>query len=101
MNGEIPLAVITGQIPDVSKYMHFHFWQEVYVESHKKGQKEQLARWCYPADNVGEELTYMVLLMETEQLVTRSNVHPAKDPLYLNLHQRTSCSFCSFFWDSM
>ena len=56
-NGEIPLAVITGQIPDVSKYMHFHFWQEVYVESHKKGQKEQLARWCYPTDNVGDELT--------------------------------------------
>ena len=24
-NGEIPLAVQTGQIPDISKFMHFHF----------------------------------------------------------------------------
>ena len=84
-NGEIPLTVVTGQHVDVSKFMHFHFWQEVFVESHRKGTKEELARWVMPADNVGDELTYWVLLVDTEQLVTRSNVHPAKDPLYPNL----------------
>ena len=26
-HGEIPVAAVTGQIPDVSKFMHFHFWQ--------------------------------------------------------------------------
>ena len=42
-NGEIPLTVVTGQRVDVSKFMHFHFWQEVFVESHRKGTKEELA----------------------------------------------------------
>eukprot|EP00977_Amphora_coffeiformis_P026785 scaffold30302_cov92-Amphora_coffeaeformis.AAC.1 len=68
--------------------MHFHFWQEVFVESHKEGQREELARWVYPAENIGDELTYMVLLTDTHQLVPRSNVRPALDPLYPNLRVR-------------
>eukprot|EP00977_Amphora_coffeiformis_P006421 scaffold1367_cov108-Amphora_coffeaeformis.AAC.1 len=87
-DGEIPITKITGQIPDVSKFMHFHFWQEVFVESHKDGQREELARWVYPAENIGDELTYMVLLSDTNQLVPRSNVRPALDPLYPNLRVR-------------
>ena len=74
VNREIPTTVVSGQIADVLKFMHFHFWQEVFVESHKKGKKEELARWCYPTKNTGDELTYMVLLKEMEQLVPRSNV---------------------------
>ena len=74
LNGEIPLAVQTGQIPDISKFMHFHFWQEALVESHQKDKTEELAHWCYPAEGVGDELTYMVLLTELEQLVPRGNV---------------------------
>ena len=87
-NGEIPQTIVTGQIQDVSKYMHFHFWQEVFVESHDEDRKEELARWCFPADNVGDELTYMVLLNDSEQLVPRSNVRPARDPLFPNLRQQ-------------
>jgi len=87
-NGEIPLAVVSGQIPDVSKFMHFHFWQEVFVESHRPEKKEELARWVCPADNVGDELTYWCLLDATDQLVARSNVRPAKDPLHPNLRER-------------
>ena len=87
-NGEIPNTVVTGRPTDISKFTHFHFWQEVFVESHKDGQKEELARWCFPADDVGDELTYWVLLNETEQLVPRSNVRPATDPLYPNLRKR-------------
>eukprot|EP00977_Amphora_coffeiformis_P016306 scaffold5011_cov104-Amphora_coffeaeformis.AAC.1 len=87
-DGEIPITKITGQVPDVSKFMHFHFWQEVFVESHKEGQREELARWVYPAENIGDELTYMVLLTDTHQLVPRSNVCPALDPLYPNLRVR-------------
>jgi hypothetical protein len=87
-NGLIPDSVVTAQQTDVSKFMHFHFWQEVFVESHRKGEKEELARWCYPADNVGDALTYWVLLDKSETLVTRSNVRPAKDPLFPNLRLR-------------
>ena len=44
--------------------------------------------WCYPADNVGNELTHWVLLTNTKHLVTRSNVRAATDPLYPNLRLR-------------
>ena len=62
-NGDIPETLITGRPTDISRFTHFHFWQEVFVESHKKGQKEEHARWCYPATDIGDELTYMVLLI--------------------------------------
>ena len=61
-NGEIPIAVHVGQILDISKFMHFHFWQKFLVELHQKDKTEELARWCYPTKGVGDELTYMVLL---------------------------------------
>ena len=53
----------------------------------KKNKKEELARWCYPALNVGDELTYWVLLDESKQLVARSNVRAANDPLYPNFRE--------------
>ena len=87
-NGEIPETLITGRPTDISRFTHFHFWQEVFVESHKKGKKEEHARWCFPADDIGDELTYMVLLSDTEELVPRSNVRPATDPLYPNFNLR-------------
>ena len=90
-NGEIALGVQTGQIPDISKFMHFHFWQEVLVESHPKDKTEELARWCYPAMGVGDELTHMVLLTDSEQLVPRSNVRPATDPPLPEFTRTTLC----------
>ena len=88
VHGEIPQTVVTGEVQDISKFMHYHFWQEVFVESHKEGKREEKARWCYPANNVGDELTYWVLLNDTKELVARSNVRPAADPLYPNLRLR-------------
>ena len=87
-NREILNNVQTGHIHDISKFMHFHFWQEVLIESHHKDKKEEPVRWCFPADGVGDELTWMVLLTELEQLVPRSNVRPATDPLYPNFRER-------------
>jgi hypothetical protein len=87
-DGNIPLTVVTGQIPDISKYLHYHFWQEVFVSVPGKPHQEQLARWCYPVKNVGDKLTYWVLLEEMQQLIARSNVQPTKDPLFLNLRKR-------------
>ena len=45
-NGCIPLTIVTGQITDISPYLDFHFWQEVFVEV--PGGGEQLGRWCGP-----------------------------------------------------
>ena len=42
---------------------------------------------CGPVEKVRDILTYNFLLHDTKQLVTHSNVHPAKDPLFPNLHE--------------
>jgi hypothetical protein len=84
-DGNIPLSVVTGQIPDISKYLHYHFWQEVFVSVPGKPHQEQLVCWFYPVDNVGNELTYWVHLEETQQLIACSNVQPTKDPLFPNV----------------
>ena len=78
--GFSPLTVITGCQTDVSPYLDFHFWQEVFVEV--PGGGEQLACWCGPSHKQGDFLTYFVLLENAKQLVTRSNVRAAKDPLF-------------------
>ena len=84
--GQIPLTVITRCQTDVSPYLDFHFWQEVFVESPRGG--EQLAHWCGPSHEQGDFLTYFFLLEDTKQLVTRSNVRPAKDLLFPNRNQQ-------------
>ena len=86
-NGVIPIEVVTGEVADISAYLTFHWWQEVFVATDKSGE-EVLARWCGPAHTVGDKLTYWVLLNETKQLVARSNVRPAKDALFPNRRQR-------------
>ena len=80
--GRIPLTVVAGTKTDISPYLDFHFWQEVFVEV--PGRGEQLARWCGPSNKQGDILTYFVLLDDTKQLATRSNVHSAKNPLFPN-----------------
>ena len=50
--GCIPLTVVTDLLTDVSPYLDFHFWQEVFVEV--PGGGEQLARWCRPSHKQGD-----------------------------------------------
>ena len=83
--GYIPKTVLTGGVTDVSPYLDYHFWQEIFVESPKGG--EQFAYWCGLATKQGDFLTYNILLWDTEQLVQRSNVRPAKDSLFPNHNQ--------------
>ena len=83
--GCIPRTIVTGTQTDISPYLDFHFWQEVLVEVPRGG--EQLAHWCSPSHKQGDFLTYYVLLEDTKQLVTCSNVRYAKDPLFPNRSQ--------------
>ena len=80
--GFISLTVVTGYQTDISLYLDYHFWQEVFVEV--PGGGEQLAHWCRPSNKQGDFLTYLVLLDDTQQLVTCSNIWAAKDPLFPN-----------------
>ena len=84
-NGAIPTQLVTGEIVDVSPYLEYHFWEEVFCEDVKSG-KERLGCWCGPCHKRGDILTYWILLNDTGQLVARSNVRHAKDPLFPNRH---------------
>ena len=88
-HGAVPLTIITGQPTDVSSYLSFHFWQEVLYEE-VPGGPEKLGRWCGPADSKGDILTYWILTNDTEQLVPRSNVRAAKDPMFPNRRAKPS-----------
>ena len=85
-NGEIPLMEIAAQIQDISKFAHFHCWQEAFVESPDGGEAE--ACWAVPAPGAGGELTCLVVLKEADDLAPRSNARAAKDPLHPNLRLR-------------
>ena len=82
-SGAIPEQLVTGEIIDVSPYLEYHFWEEVFCEDVKSG-KECLGPWCGPCNKHGDILTYWILLNDTGQLVTHSNVRHAKDPLFPN-----------------
>ena len=85
--GIVPYTAIFGEQADVSPFLSFHYWQEVFYElPEKKG--EALGRWIGPALTKGDKLTYWVLTNDTQQLIARSNVRAAKDPLFPNLHSR-------------
>jgi hypothetical protein len=90
-HGEIPLEMITNQMVDISGYLSFHFWEEVFVSvdsnDHNKRAnlgKEELARWCGPAATIGDALTYWVLLNNSRMLIACSNVRSAKAPMFPN-----------------
>ena len=52
------------------------------------GGGEQLACWCGPSHKQGDFLTYFILLEDSKQLVSRSHVRCAKDPLFPNRIKR-------------
>ena len=80
--GCIPPTILTGEVTDVSTYLDYQFWQEVFVEDPKDG--EHLAHWCGPSPKQCDFLTCHVLLWDTEKLVQCSNICPAKDALFPN-----------------
>ena len=92
-NGVVPNTVVTGEVTDVSAYLSFHFWQEVFFEEPDKS--ERLGRWVGVATSKGDALTYFVLSHDTEQVLVRSNVRPAKDPLFPNRRARPDGSIPS------
>jgi hypothetical protein len=83
-DGVIPKTAVTGQPTDCSAYLNYHFWQPVFAEDHFHKSKEFLGLWVGVAENTGDALTYLVLNLKTGKVVPRSNVRPAKDPMFPN-----------------
>ena len=84
VNGAIPMSLITSQVTDISAFLTFHFWEDVFFE--EPDSSECLGHWVGIAAKHGDALTYLVLSHDTEQVVVCSNVCHAKDPLFPNIH---------------
>ena len=83
-NGAIPQTLVTGEATDISAFLTFHFWQEVFYQDPDKSEK--LGHCVGVAPSHGDALTYLILSHDTEHVLVRSNVCPAKDPLFPNQH---------------
>ena len=83
--GITPLQALTGQVPDISHFLHFSFWEPVFykvdenVSDHRfpSQSNEIRGHWVGFADNKGDHLTWKILTDETQQIITRSTVRSA------------------------
>jgi Reverse transcriptase (RNA-dependent DNA polymerase) len=82
-----PLQALTGQRPDISKFLHFSFFEPVYYHSYSNSfpseSNEEQGWWVGIATHVGDELTYKVLT-KNNKIIYRSAVRSALDPLKRN-----------------
>ena len=81
VNGAIPMSLITSQVTDISTFLTFRFWEEVFFE--EPDSSERLGHWVGIAAKHGDALTYLVLSHDTEQVVVCSNVRHAKTRYFL------------------
>ena len=76
---------LTGQVPDISHFHHFFFWEPVYckVDENEPDHRfpshsnEKRGHWVGLADNNGDHFTSKILTDETNQIITRSAVRSA------------------------
>ena len=76
------LQALTGQVPDISHFFHFSFWEPVYckVDENEPDHRfpsqsnEKRGHWVGLAGNKGHHLTWKKLTDETQQTITRSVV---------------------------
>ena len=87
LHGMTPLTKAFGVQTDISALLSFHWWQPVYYSvdgDFPSKSKEKLGRWVGVDDNQGDALTYLVLTNDTQQVITRSSVRAASDPMFPN-----------------
>ncbi len=86
LNNRTPYKAATGETPDISALLQFHFYQPVYYYDKSSSfpkTKEKLGWWMGVAENVGDALTYRVLTTE-EQIICRSVLRPGDDEKHPN-----------------
>jgi hypothetical protein len=91
LGGLTPLELADGQKPDISALLQFRWFEPVLYAadpSFPSTSNERSGRWVGIAENQGDALTYKILTDDTQQVITRSAVRSALDPLNPNL--RTS-----------
>jgi hypothetical protein len=82
-----PIEKRTGQTPDVSKLLQFHWWEPMYFLD--EYGTECLGRWAGVAEHVGDELTFVVVSDTTGFAMYRSDLRMATDPDAPNFRAET------------
>ena len=82
-----PLQVLNGQQPDISKFLHFSFFEPVYYHVYSNSfpseSNEEQGWWVGVATHVGDELTYKILT-KNNKIIYRSAIRSALDPATRN-----------------
>ena len=82
LGGLTPLQALTGQVPDISHFLHFLFWEPIYYKvdesepDHRvpSQSNEMRGHWVGFAENKGDQLTWKILTDDTNTIIIRSAV---------------------------
>ena len=85
LGGLTPLQALTGEVPDISHFLHFSFWEPIYYKvdesepDHRfpSQSNEKRGHWVGFADNKGDHLTWKILTDDTNTIIIRSAVRSA------------------------
>jgi hypothetical protein len=87
------MQMLTGQRPDISRFLHFLFLEPVYYHVYSNTfpseSNEEQDWWVGIATHVVDELTYKIL-KKTNKIIYRSAVRSALDPATRNRNRRLS-----------
>jgi len=85
-----PMEALTGNTPDISPMLQFHFWEPVYYAiedaSFPSDTNEKFGHFVGIAETVGDALTFKVLTEDTQKIIYHSAVCSALNPTECNLH---------------
>lgn len=83
------IELAKGYKPDISPYLAHRWWEPVYFRDEDRHfpskSRERLGRWCGPAENCGDILTFNILDAETGYIVKKAECRSALDPANVNL----------------
>ena len=85
LGGLTPLQALTGQVPDISHFLHFSFWEPIHYKvdesepDHRfpSQSNEKRGHWFGFAENKGDQLTWKILTDDTNTIIIRSAVRSA------------------------
>eukprot|EP00985_Skeletonema_marinoi_P001502 scaffold594_cov173-Skeletonema_marinoi.AAC.1 len=79
-----PCEALTGQTPDISMLLHFHFWQRVYIGDYRESgtgfpsqSNEILCYFVGFSETVGHSMTFKVYNPTTRVVLHRSRLRAA------------------------
>jgi hypothetical protein len=96
LGGLTLIGIATGQRPDISALLQFRLFEPVlYSVDHSfpSDSPEKYGCWVGVAETQGDALTYLILMDDTQKMITGSAVCSALDPNNPNLHARSNPSF--------